>query len=431
MFDAASKLAGRAATAVSSAWSGAANDPRGNLAGCQKVNSLFAGNKQPSGFMDKAKAAFGSSVSQGAFNYVNGQISKVAIDNNVNSGVRQLFDAVKSGATSFAGSTTNQASRAVMGAAGINPGVVPPDPQGQSIFNNAEFAANTLGNALISGVIEEANLPGPISSLSALAFLQQNESRTIDISDPGCGITPYARDLIQYAPKHNFMFMVKFVFQPPYNDVGMQEHKKIDEADKIKFHYLCRSFTRPSINVDYEEVNMYNFRTKVAKRVDYEPVQLRLHDDNQNSSMVFLEKYLKSLSPVARRSPNEGDLYELKGMNFEPDSRDRGGIKVNMSSASVNGLDGTMRSILKEVEVYHIFDYGKRVNKYTFINPKISVFKLSDFDMDGDAVDPASIDLTLVYDSMFIETDIEVPTPHLQERSALGERHVRKYAENK
>lgn len=393
---------------------------------CNKIKSLMGGNALPeTTFFEKAKNAVGSSLGQAAFNYVGENIPKIAVDNNVNGGVRALVDAVNTGTRSFAGSTINQASGAVLGAAGINRSVLPPDPQGQTIFNNAITAANTLGNGLISGVIEAADLPGPINSLSALAFLQQNQATApIDITDPDCGITPYARDLIQYAPKHNFMFMVKFIFRPDYTNLGVQQSgsKELNKTEEIKFHYLCRKFTRPDIDIEYEDVNMYNFRTKVARKINYGQVELNLFDDIQNSSMVFLEKYLKIRSPIANRTPDEGDLYDLRGMDFN-----NGVNGLPQTSASMGGLLNANKSVLQEVEVYHIFAYGARVNKFTFINPKITQFRMSDFDMNGDT-EPASLDISMAYDSMFIETDIEVGTPELRENSQLGERFVRKYS---
>lgn len=402
------------------------NDPNALNAGCDKVNRLFGANSLVG---DPFLNAAGKVGSQALYNYATQSLPKATVDAKTNAGVRALVDAVNTGTRSFAGSTVNQASRAVMGSAGIDPRVVPTDPNGKTIFNNAQVAADTLGTSLIAGVVDEADLPGPISALSAAAFLQQQAmDEPIDISDPGCGISAYARDLIQYAPKHNFMFMVKFVFQSDYENLGVQEHAKNQKSEEIKFHYLCKSFTRPSVNIDYEDVNMYNFHTKVAKRVTYDPVNVKLYDDIQNSSMVFLEKYLKIRSPVARHNSNVGNLYELYGMDYGGvEAAEDGQAALPGSSASMGGLINENRSVLKQVEVYHIFAYGRRVNKYTYINPKIMQFNISDFDME-DTGEAASIDIQMAYDSMHIETDIPVSTPDLRDRSKLGERFVRKYS---
>lgn len=408
---------------------------------CQKVKRLMAGNQPPQSFYDRAKEAIGSSVGQAAFNYVRGAVPRIAVDNSVNAGVRSLVDAVNTGAVSFAGSTVNQASNAVLGAAGISGdrSLVPANPQNDTIFNNAQTAATTIGNSLISGVIEEADLPGPINSLSALAFLQQHASnQPIDITDPDCGVTPYARDLIQYAPKHNFMFMVKFIFRADYENLALRDIRGDDDSsddgksksEEIKFHYLCRRFTRPEIDIEYEDVNMYNFRTKATRKINYGDVELTLYDDIQNSTMEFLEKYLKVRSPIANRTPSEGDLYEFRGMDFNNTAGASGGANaLPSSSASMGGLVNENKAVLKQVEVYHIYSYGSKVNKFTFINPKILQFRMSDFDMEPQT-EPANVDIRMSYDSMYIENGIEVPLPQLQETSKLGERFIRKFDKN-
>lgn len=396
---------------------------------CAAVKRLL-GPLPPQSFMQTAKNMVGNALGQAAFNRITDGIPKIQVKNNVNSSLRRLVDEVNSGNISFAGKTINAASRAVFTTVGINPNVVPPDPNNKTIYDRGMQAGTYLGGLIIAGAIEEADLPGPAGDLANLAYWQQNYAEMAeDITDPSCGITAYARDLIPYAPKFNYMFMVQITFQPDYADLGIQENKQLEREESIKFQYLCRRFTRPTVNVEYEDINMYNFHTKVAKKVTYEPVTMRLYDDNKNSSMVFLEKYLKSRSPVARVTNNQQDLYENRGMDFTPyeGTKDQQGKIIQEglftnNSASLSGLVNENRSILRRIDVYHVFNYGTRANKYSFLNPKIMQFDISDFDMD-EGVEPASIEIQLAYDSMHTETDIDM-TFDIQGLSKLGERYM-------
>ncbi|MFY0658063.1 MAG: hypothetical protein JXR12_15100 [Neptunomonas phycophila] len=408
---------------------GGGNTQSGSTQGnCNVVQGLLGGAQKTkdTSLWGRAKDMFGSSIGQAAFKHVSGAIPKIEVDNNTNSHVRALADAVNSGAQSFAGSSTNDVMRSIYGGVGIDPGVVPANSNESTIFGNGEAAAGFLADKFIAGAIEEADLPAPIGALSAMAFVQQNKAqKPQDITDPGCGISPYARDLIAYAPKHNFMFMVQFEFQPDYNDLNLQRNKKLDKEETIKFHYLCREMERPTIEVEYDEVNMYNFRTKVAKKVNYSPINMKLVDDQKNSTMVFLEKYLKIRSPVANKDHQTSDFYEKEGMTWngwDP-------TKVAEGSGSMGGLMGPNKSVLRRVVVYHIFGYGSRVNRYTYINPKIMEFNMSDFSQDNH--EPAYVDLQMGYDSVFMETDIpeaETGVQQLQERSRLGTRQVLKHS---
>lgn len=400
---------------------------------CATANSLLGKNK-PQSFFDKAKNAVGSSLGQGAFNFVKEKLPRIAVDNNVNGGVRRLVDAVNRGNLSFAGKTINTASQAVLGAAGINSNVVPPDPNQKTMYDNGIAAAETIGEALIVGVIDEADLPGPINDLSVLANLQQQQAQEpYDITDPQCGTTPYARDLLSnYTPKFDFMFMVQIILQPDYEDLMIQEHEQLAKDEQRKLQFLCYQFTRPDISIEYEDVNMYNFKTQVAKRTNYAPVQMKFYDDNANSSMVFLEKYIKAISPIARKPIAQQDLYETRGLDFEPypTTSTQGGTalgELKNSSSSMEGLVNENRSIIRRVEVYHIFNFGTKVNKYSFMNPKVMNFSMMDFDM-TDGSQASSIDMQLNYDSMFIETDYPINTPIIQELSKLGQRQMLKYS---
>lgn len=401
---------------------------------CTQVQRLLA--KDPAGgknqsFFQKAKNLIGNTLGQAAFNKITDGVPRIAVKNNTNAALRRLADEVNSGNVSFAGRTINQVSRTVFSTVGINPNVVPSDPNGKTIYDRGKGAAEYVGGLLIAGAIGELDLPGPANDLAALAFWQMNYGELPnDITDPGCGISAYAIDLIPYAPKFNFMFMVEFIFQPDYADMGLQETSQLDRNESIKFKYLCRSFTRPTVRTEHEEVNMYNLRTQIPKKVIYEPVTLKLLDDNKNSSMVFLEKYLKAFSPVARVHPQRQDLMEIQGMDYSPyvNTQNKTGniISNNLltnSSASMGGLVRENRTILRKVEVYHMFNYGMRANKYSFLNPKITQFDISDFDMDQ-GTEIASIDIQMVYDSMFIETDIDMSFD-IEDLSKLGKRHLR------
>ena len=103
--------------------------------------------------------------------------------------------------------------------------------------------------------------------------------------------------------------------------------------------------------------------------------------------------------------------------------------KVAEGTGSMGGLMGPNKSVLRRVVVYHIFGYGTRVNRYTYINPKIMEFNMSDFSQDNH--EPSYVDILMTYDSVFMETDIpesETGIKQLQERSQLGTRQVLKHS---
>jgi len=102
----------------------------------------------------------------------------------------------------------------------------------------------------------------------------------------------YAEDLITYQPKHRFMFRVLFEMDPSFTDlIG---------GRKEVFQYVIKNIDRPKLNFEYEAVNMYNFKTKVLKTINHEPLSMTLIDDIQDTFHLFFRAYLQAHSPVAR-----------------------------------------------------------------------------------------------------------------------------------
>lgn len=225
-----------------------------------------------------------------------------------------------------------------------------------------------------------------------------------------CEASPYAMDLIRYAPKFKFMFAVEFVFSDAYR-------QSMSEAG----HYLAfvvKTSTRPKINFEYEELNMYNFRTQAIKRTKFEPMTIKFHDDNQNRAGKFHAAYLNIMSPqtnmtssYAARYPfeeNSMDFTNLNSVKKYIDNQGANPVSSHKYAGSTGQLaDDVTINILKEVRLYHIFNYGRQANRYTFINPKITSMDLDDLDMAA-ADSGGELSLDFVYDSIHVITDMNL-----------------------
>lgn len=398
-----------------------------SLSKCFKANRLKSFQNEGS-LWGRAKAMVGSSLGQLAYNKINQFVPKDLIGANVNSNVRALVDAVTSGVVTTGRNSTQVMLGQVFDAAGVDPGIKAKSPTDGTIFADGVAAGQFLADKLVAGTIEALDLPGPIGSLASMAFIQQNytdQPKLSELITPECSPSPYAMDLLAYAPKHNFMFMVEFVFQPDYADLGFDN---ADKAQTIKFQYLCRSFQRPDITIEYEDVNMYNFRTKVAKKVTYAPVMVKMYDDIKNSTMEFAEKYLKAMSPIANVAPESSGLMEYHGQNYGKGYKPRSGPTLPGGTGSLGGLINNNNTILRLVNVYHVFAFGKKVNSYTLINPKIQRMVMSDFSMEEQ--EAATLELELSYDSYYIQTNVtNIGLEQLQDRSRLGERYIKKFGD--
>lgn len=223
------------------------------------------------------------------------------------------------------------------------------------------------------------------------------------LKNSGFQSSVYAAEMVKFAPKHRFLFKVEFTFAPAYQKFG-QDARKV-------FEYAIKQIDRPTVTFDYEEVNFYNYRTQILKRINYQPLNMEFYDDQQNEVLTFFEEYRRAHSPMARiktlNSPSafSPQNFQEQGMNFtDPNDRYTGNYYA-ASSGHLAYRDGADRvqeiGYLEKLKIYQIFQNGMKTNVFTFLNPKIQMFDLDDVDQEGGAGNVMRV--SFIYDALSID----------------------------
>ena len=248
-------------------------------------------------------------------------------------------------------------------------------------------------------------------NLNILAGAARTLPRTTEDIKSDKETSPYAVDYADiFTPKMKFLFLVEFVFNPPFGEESLFKDSS--------FHTVIYKFERPKIDIEHEEVNLYNFNTHVPKMIKYQPASFVAHDDSKNSSLSVLVAYLRTISPVFNIDSGYGmGVFE-----------DRGGLAYDKSAYSANfgslqqhnkeqltesmgGVD-TLTSIIREIRVYQVYDFGQAIDVYSFFNPKITSVQMDSLDMTENGLN--SITCEFVYDGMYVDvgkkpTDSDIP----------------------
>lgn len=205
-----------------------------------------------------------------------------------------------------------------------------------------------------------------------------------------------------HQPKYKFLFMVEFVFHPEYQHLMSSESRL-----KSHFEFVIKNSTRPNVSFEHEEINMYNYRTKVPKRTVYEPMTMRFYDDIQNSAGAFYTNYMRAMSPIA----NEGqDGNMMLPQHYQEHSLTRSVISREslpnnlVGGASLGALNGDASNILLEIKLYHLYDWGRLLNVYHMYNPKITNLNLDDVDM-AESGNGNELEIQFSYDGLFVEPE--------------------------
>jgi hypothetical protein len=192
------------------------------------------------------------------------------------------------------------------------------------------------------------------------------------------------------------MFVLQVVIDGPFQQL-------FPESLLEEMAFVVKRAGRPNVSFDYEEVNFYNHRSKVLKRIEYQPITIGFYDDMNSNVLSFLERYLAVTSPISRLG-DKGQVYKLfeeSGMNSPNDfaSASTDGF------ARVPGVTDTDTSIISYINLFHIYNGGSLVDQYTFAKPKITEIQLDDVDMtmSGDGTEAA---FTFSYEALGIQTRI-------------------------
>lgn len=227
--------------------------------------------------------------------------------------------------------------------------------------------------------------------------------------------TRYAADLIQYAPKHRFMFKVEFKFNPTYVE------KLMGGREKNAFTFLVKMVDRPRVEFVYEDVNYYNYRTKVLKEIRHDALSMTFIDDIGNNTTDFFNAYRKSYSPISRNAFPTGldpRMAAMTGMNFSFPL-----IENQQDTAARGFLANNAINVLDSVIIRQIFAHGTRMCEYTFHNPRILRF---DFDeVNHETSEGNGLSVQFDYDALYVSemknTD-GTPAPMWGKTDILGNR---------
>jgi len=215
-----------------------------------------------------------------------------------------------------------------------------------------------------------------------------------DVTHTMCSASPYATDLIRLGVKFKFLFVVEIKFYTEYaNLLGIEPS------------FVVKTSDRPSVVYEYEDINMYNFRTKVAKKSTFTPISMSFHDDEHNRAMSFYNAMQRLMTPLANHlTPT---MYENSGMDFhdigvDATGKDAGaqGIGTMDHAASIGPLLGSNTSIIQSINLYHVYFGGAKVNEYKFINPRILSMNLDGMDMS--AGETSELKIEFAYDNVEI-----------------------------
>lgn len=387
----------------------------------------FTVKQCPPAYANKSAANIGSATSsrRDFWNSI-GKIGDLEVLNSVGAGkigqglrnLASISNTIRSGVGALPtsiGKTLDDGANWVLEQTGIGAPVVDAlrgfNPR---VANQAFGQAKAVFEKVSQGGFKATDIPGVLQDFQNLERLSSK------IFTPGrgdaqsslqkvCEASPYAIDLIARAPKTRFLFIVEFVPTYAYDTMP------------VDLAFVVKTTTRPHVKFQTDDVNYYNYRSTFVTKTIFEEMTMTFHDDNQNTATQFYNAYLKAMSPIANLDPRTGgtvsSIFEESGMEFidpqgtqnvDVPSKISEGISAHNYAASSGTLAGDTKTVFYSINVYHVFDYGRRMTTYSFANPRITTLAPNDLDMSSS--EGAELSITFTYDSVFVDPNVDLAT---------------------
>lgn len=211
---------------------------------------------------------------------------------------------------------------------------------------------------------------------------------------------PYATDLLAFAHKYKFLFLVDILIDP----VAV-----VDTPSDTRFALLCQTSTRPSPKFDYDQVNLYGARTAVLQKTKFSEMKMTFIDDQQNKMMDFYACALRWQSPIVNMSTNAA--YDLLQYDFKLNQgQNLDGQNSYSDNSHQYAVSSNPTPFLKQITLYHVYDYGNLVNIYNFSRPLLTDLQLDELDMKS----PGELSvMSISFD--YIAFDLQLAVPFTQE----------------
>jgi len=292
--------------------------------------------------------------------------------------------------------SVDNGANAVLGSVGINPQLLGAFGRGNNPTIDAGYeAARGVYTDVSSGTFTSDKIGAAADAIEQMDAVLKNKPGAISNSTIADKVKAYAIDRAYSSihPKFKFLYVIQFEFTKNFTEFA-------DDANFMAF--AVRSASRPTVSVEYEDVNMYNFKTKIPKYSEYQPATMTFYDDQSNKTTTFYKKYIEALIPNARMKQGTQDQYESTSFNFSSRSNDSQHNSSSLQALPTLAGGTSDNNIIKSIKLFHIWNWGQNLNIYHYFNPKISEINIGDLDMDS--IEVTEIEIQFSYDGVYIET---------------------------
>lgn len=193
----------------------------------------------------------------------------------------------------------------------------------------------------------------------------------------------FVDDNFRLAPKQKFQFHCVFSI-----NTNALKSQNLTDRHKNEINMLVKTAELPKFSITAETANQYNRKKVVQTKLDYQPINIKFHDDNLGVVRTMWENYFAYYyaDPVSAKFPGS---YNRTAMLSGSQIRTPFGFDNNSAYPFFN-----------KVTIYQMAK--KYWNSYTLVNPLITAWSHDSLDYAGTS--PSEQSMTLAYEAVYYET---------------------------
>ena len=172
----------------------------------------------------------------------------------------------------------------------------------------------------------------------------------------------FAGDNFRSAPKHQFLFYVRFHLNRDLNQAGVYP-----EDRKYELGSLCKNTELPKFTIDHKLCNAYNRPFHAITKVKYEPIKMAFHDDADDNLFSFWYNYY---SYYFRDSDYADSVY-----TYADRSKQRQSTVWGFQPAQANS---DYQNMFMFIDIFGF--HNNRFSQHRLINPKIQSWTQNQYD---------------------------------------------------
>jgi hypothetical protein len=209
---------------------------------------------------------------------------------------------------------------------------------------------------------------------------------------------------VQSTPRQQHQFVLVYNLYIDKDDFLGDRLSYLKEY-RDRLHFLCNTFDAPKFTVQQDVINQYNRKRVVNRKVDYDPVTVRMYDTVDGLGMKFartLYEYEFKNARLFKKNPKDKENDEkhnyVQSVLID-DERFRDTHHFGARGASI------VHRLLKSIDFYQIS--GGTYSKTRIIHPRLARMDMDQFDFSS--AQPVNINLAFQYENLvFEETNVPI-----------------------